>query len=84
MMLVIILSKFFYCNNNNIENIYVITRFEVVFLFRSLFPVFPRIQTVACLFYSQSDVIGSCFLYSPRRQSFSDLFAMSFYWLFFG
>ena len=43
---------------------------DVVFLFWSLFPVFPRIQTVACLFYSQTDFIGSYFLCSPRRQIF--------------
>ena len=40
-------------------------RVDVVFLFWSLFPVFPRIQTVSCLFYSQSNSIGSYFLYSP-------------------
>ena len=29
-----------------------LSRVDVVFLFWSLFPVFPRIQTVAWLFYS--------------------------------
>ena len=61
-----------------------LSRVGVVFLFRSLFPVFPRIQTVASLFYSQSVFIGSYFLYFPRRQTFSDLLSMRFYWLFFG
>ena len=40
---------------------------NIVFLFWSLFPVFPRIQTVACVFYSQSNFIGSYFPYSPSR-----------------
>ena len=56
-----------------------LSRVHVVFLFWSLFPVFPRIQTVACLFYSQSNFIGSYFLYSLGRQTFSDLFYMRFY-----
>ena len=43
---------------------------DVVFLFWSLFLVFPRVQTVACLFYSQSDFIVSYFLYSLGRQPF--------------
>ena len=61
-----------------------LSRVDVVFLFWSLFPVFPRIQTVACLFYSQSKCICSYFLYSPHRQTISDLFYMHLYWLFFG
>ena len=44
-----------------------LSRVDVVFLSWSLFPVFPRIQTVACVFYFQSNFIGSYFLYSPRR-----------------
>ena len=55
-----------------------LSRVNVVFLFWSLFPVFSRIQTVACLFYSQSDFIGRYFLYSPHKQIFSDLFSMRF------
>ena len=39
-----------------------LSRVDVVFLFWSLFPVFFRIRTVACLFYSQSDFSGSAFL----------------------
>ena len=61
-----------------------LSRVDVVFLFWSLFPVFPGIQIVGCLFYSQSGFSGSHFLYSPRRQTFSDLFSKRFYWLLFG
>ena len=59
-----------------------LSRVNVAFLFWSLFPVFPRIQTVACVFHSQSNFIGSFFLYSPRRPTFSDLFHMRFHWWF--
>ena len=61
-----------------------LSRVDVVFLFWSLFPVFPRIQNVACIFYFQSNFIGSYFMHSLRKQTFSDLFYMRFYWLFFG
>ena len=61
-----------------------LSRVDIVFLFWSLFPVFPHIQTFACLCYSQSNFIGSYFLYSSCRQTFSVLFYMGFYWLFFG
>ena len=47
-----------------------LSRVDAVFLFWSLFLVFPRIQTFACVFYSQGNFIGSYFLYSPRRQAF--------------
>ena len=43
---------------------------DVVFLFWSLFPVFPHIQTVTCVFYFQSNFIGSYFPYSPVDQPF--------------
>ena len=59
-----------------------LSRVNVVFLFWSLFPVFPRIQTVACVFHSQSNFFGSFFLYSPRRPTFFGLFHMRFHWLF--
>ena len=55
-----------------------LSRVDVVFLFWSLFPVFPRIQTAVCLFYSQSDYIGSYFLYSPRDKPFLIYFLCSF------
>ena len=58
------------CNNNNLLNIQSLSRVDVVLLFWSLIPVFPRIQTVAYVFHSQSNFIGSYFLYSPRRQAF--------------
>ena len=58
------------CNNNNLLNIQSLSRVDVVSLFWSLIPVFPRIQTVAYVFHSQSNFIGSYFLYSPRRQAF--------------
>ena len=45
---------------------------NVVFLFWPLFPVFPRIQAVACVFYSQSNFIGSYFPNSPHRPAFFD------------
>ena len=63
-----------------------LSRADVAFLYWSLFPVFSRIQIVACLFYSQSDFIDGYFLYSPldKPQTFSDIFSMRFYWLFFG
>ena len=59
-----------YCNNNNLLNIQSLSRVDVVLLFWSLIPVFPCIQTVAYVFYSQSNFIGSYFLCSPRRQAF--------------
>ena len=58
------------CNNNNLLNIQSLSRVDVVLLFWSLIPVFPLIQTVAYVFCSQSNFIGSYFLYSPRRQAF--------------
>ena len=71
------------CNNNNSGIFMSLYHVDLIFLFWSLFPIFPHIQTVTCLFYSQSDFIGSYFLYSHHRQTFSDLFSMHFYWLFF-
>ena len=62
--------KYAQCNNNNFLNIQSLSRVDVVWLFWSLIPVFPRIQTVAYVFHSQSNFIGSYFLYSPRRQAF--------------
>ena len=53
-----------------LEIFILLSRVDVVFLFWSLIPVFPRIQTVAHVFYSQNNFIGSYFLYSPRRQVF--------------
>ena len=47
-----------------------LSRVDAVFLFWSLFLVFPRIPTAACVVYSQSNFINSYFLYSPRRQAF--------------
>ena len=55
-----------------------LSRVDVVFLFWSLFPVFPRIQTVACLFCSRNDFIGNYFRYCPRKQTFSNLFSKRF------
>ena len=55
-----------------------LSRVDVVFLFWSLFRVFSRIQIVTCLFYSQSNFVGSYFVYCPRRQTFSDLFPLRF------
>ena len=42
-----------------------LSRVNVVFLFWPLFPVFSHIQTVACLFYSQGNFIGSYFCTPP-------------------
>ena len=61
-----------------------LSRVNAVFLFWSLFLVFSRIQTVACAFHYQSNFIGSFFLYSPRRPTFSNLFHMRLYLLFIG
>ena len=72
------------CNNDNLGNIYYIVPCQRSFSVLIIIPVFTRIQTVTCLFYSQSNFIGSYFLYSPRRQTFSDLFYTCFYWFFFG
>ena len=76
-------------HNNLKENVTIfkifmlLSRVDVNFLFWSLFPAFPRIQTVPCVCYSLSNFIGSYFPYSPRGPTFSDLFYMRFYWLFF-
>ena len=50
------------CNNNNLLNIQSLSRVDVVLLFWSLIPVFPRTQTVAYVFYPQSNFIGNYFL----------------------
>ena len=47
-----------------------LSRVDAVFLFWSLILVFLRIQTFACVFYSQSNFIGSYFLYSPVDKPF--------------
>ena len=41
------------------------SRVDAVFCFGHYFRYFPRIKTVAYLFYSRSDFIGSYFRYSP-------------------
>ena len=51
-----------HCNNNNLLNIQSLSRVDVVLLFWSLIPVFPRTQTVAYVFYPQSNFIGNYFL----------------------
>ena len=55
-----------------------LSRVDVVFPFWSLFPIFPRTQTVAGLLYSQSNSIGNYFLYSPGGQIVFDFILYAF------
>ena len=61
-----------------------LSRVDAVFCFGNYFLYFPVNKSLLIYFILEAIFIDSYFRYFPRRQIFSDLFSMRFYWLFFG
>ena len=58
------------CNNNNLWNVHIIIPCRRSFSVLVIISGISHYTNFACVFYSQSNFIGSYFLYSPRRQAF--------------